>query len=135
MELNVCIDNNLIMKLLCSFVSSRKCFPTWEVFWHYLPVLAIIIGLFLLTSPPLVGTHTLLTGTVLHAGRGEMDAYPTQAASTLSTGAVKVCVTTFRAHKLAICYHRGCNIFKCEISRCHLLLMWNLMFYFMSSRP
>lgn len=85
------------------------------MFWHYLPVQAIIIGLFLPTSPPLVGTHTRLTGTVLHAGRGEMDAYPTQAAFTLSTGAVKVDVTTLRARKLSIYCDKSCNIFKVNI--------------------
>lgn len=119
--------------MLSSYVVSyRKCFPTWEVFWHYLPVRAIIIGLFPLTNPPLVGTHTLLTGTVLHAGRGEMDAYPTQAAFTLSTGALKVCMTPFRAHNLAVYCHKR---FYCGNLRCHLLLMMTLMFYFISSCP
>lgn len=106
----------------CYFVSGEKGFPTWEVFWHYLPVQAIKIGLFRPTNPLLVGTLTLLTGTVLHAGRGEMDAYPTQAASILSTGAVKACITTFRAPKLPVCSHKYCT------QTFHVLFMMNLIF-------
>ncbi|PWA22967.1 hypothetical protein CCH79_00001888, partial [Gambusia affinis] len=64
--------------------------PTWAVFWLCLPIRAIRTGL----SPRIIfllaGTHILPTGTVHHAGRGEMDAYPTLAAFTLSTGAAKV---------------------------------------------
>lgn len=66
--------------------------PTWAAFWLCLPVRAIRTGLSLQTPLLLAGTHTLLTGTVRHAGRGEMAAYPTQAAFTLSTGAAKVCL-------------------------------------------
>ncbi|KAI3373160.1 hypothetical protein L3Q82_006483 [Scortum barcoo] len=64
--------------------------PTWAVFWLCLPVQAIKAGLSPRTPLPLAGTHILPTGTARHAGRGEMDAYPTLAAFTPSTGAVKV---------------------------------------------
>ena len=74
-----------------SLVSCRKCFaPTWAVFWLCLPVQATRTGLSLRTLLLPAGTLILLTGTVHHAGRGEMDAYLTQAAFTLSTGAAKV---------------------------------------------
>lgn len=78
-----------------SFVSWRlegSVVTTWEAFWLCLLVQAIITGLFPRTPLLLAGTHILLTGTVHHVGKGEMAAYPTQAAFTLSTGAAKVCL-------------------------------------------
>ncbi|MEQ2184555.1 hypothetical protein GOODEAATRI_009201, partial [Goodea atripinnis] len=63
--------------------------PTWAVFWPCLPIRAIRTGLSPRILFLLAGTHILPTGTVHHAGRGKMGAYPTLAVFTPSTGTAK----------------------------------------------
>lgn len=78
---------NLSFVSLCLVWSAA---PTWAVSWLCLLVQAIRAGLSRRTPLLFAGTRILLTGTVRHAGRGEMAACPTPVAFTLSTGAAKV---------------------------------------------
>lgn len=75
---------------LFSFCPLGSVGPSWAAFWLCLPLQAIRTGLSPQNPLLLVGMHILPTGTVRHAGRGEMAAYPTQAAFILSTEAAKV---------------------------------------------
>ena len=68
--------------------------PTWAAFWPYRLVRPMGPGPSPPTPLPPVGTRTPPTGTAPRAGRGEMAACPTLAASTPCTGAARVYATT-----------------------------------------